>query len=415
MHHHKKNFSYAKYGYFFVIPFIVVFLVFSLYPLVYTIGISFSDMSGAMEPGKTYGIRTRILTEDELVQTKNQDGTPMFDEHGNPVFYRYKENTFALRDEEGALIYDEMGMPISVTEYNQVFDEYGEPEMNIISKPILDENGQEITKLDPLGNYRTVLGMNTFKSSLSNTIKIWIINFIPQLLLAVVLAVWFTSRWTKIKGQGLFKMLFYMPNIITAGSIAMLFSTLFMFPIGVVNNVLVDIGVFEKPYNFAMDATATQLTVAFIQFWMWYGYTMLIVISGIIGLNPQMYESADIDGAGPVKQFFYITLPNLRTILLFILVTSVIGGLNMFDIPMLYSDGGPGGATRTSSLFIFTQAFSGARRRNIAAAASVIMFFIIAVLAVILFFIMRDKDEARLKKFKKEEARAQKQAMKEAN
>jgi multiple sugar transport system permease protein len=483
MRHQKKNFSYAKYGYFFVIPFILAFLIFSLYPLIYTIAISFSDMRGA-QLGQSFGILTQTLTEDTLVQTNmirvDASTEPLFDKDGEPVYFKIEAEQVAERDMWGIPIRDENDNVIFDTEYKQTFvvnvqvdedgkpvrdedgkvvlDEGGEPweyevvlekiyeydasgepvlgedgkhkyyvefndfdeeiggeaVMNILSRPMLDEYGQPITRLDPLGNYRAVLGMNTFRNALGNTFKIWIINFIPQLLLAIVLAVWFTSRWTKIKGQGIFKMLFYMPNIITAGSIAMLFSTLFMFPIGVINNVMIDLGVFSRPYNFAMDATATQLTVAFIQFWMWYGYTMLIVISGIIGLNPQMYESADIDGAGPVKQFFYITLPNLRTILLFILVTSVIGGLNMFDIPMLFSDGGPGGATRTSSMFIFQQAFAGARRRNTAAAASVIMFFIIAALAIILFFIMRDKDEAKLRKFKREEARAKKQAMKEA-
>ena len=141
---------------------------------------------------------------------------------------------------------------------------------------------------------------------------------------------------------------------------------------------------------------------------------MLIFISGIIGLNPEMYESADIDGASTFKQFFYITLPNLKRILLFILVTSVIGGLNMFDIPYLYSNGGPSGATTTTSIFIFQQAFAGARRFNNAAAASIIMFLIIAFLSSILFYVMRDKDEVRMKKLLKAEARAKKQAAKEA-
>jgi multiple sugar transport system permease protein len=470
MHHHKKNFSYARYGYFFIIPFVVIFLIFSLYPLVYTIAISFSDMAGTRTPGREYGILTRTITDYIPVQAVDAYNEGLYDENGEVVYYKFESEKVYERDaffspvvdENGDFIYhvefflvfqavDYAGEPvlneseesithkfevdlISETEesgdyifYNadgeavyrvvidKTFEEYEiAPVENILSRPKLDEYGQPITELDLLGNYRTVLGMTTFQRAIGTTFKIWTINFIPQILLAVVLAVWFTSRWTKIKGQGLFKMLFYMPNIITAGSIAMLFSTLFMFPIGVVNNFLMTIGVIDAAYNFSVDATATQLIVSFIQFWMWYGYTMLIVISGIIGLNPQMYESADIDGAGPVKQFFYITLPNLRTILLFIFVTSVIGGMNMFDIPMLYSDGGPTGATTTTSIAIFQQAFAGSRRYNTAAAMSVIMFFIIAAFSIMLFFIMRDKDEIKLKKFKKAEARAKKQAMKEA-
>ena len=334
-----KNFSYAKYGYIFCIPFVVIFLIFALYPLVYTIAISFTDRQGLALPDDKVQIQTRI---------------------------------------------------------------------------VIDETGNEVEKTAPFENYRNVLNMETFRNALRVTFHIWIVNFLPQLFLAIVLAVWFTSRWTKIKGQGLFKVLFYMPNIITAATIAMLFNSLFMFPQGVVNDTLVALGFLERAKDFGVDATAQRIIVSFIQFWMWYGYTMLIVISGIIGLNPQMYESADIDGAGPLKQFFYITLPNLRTILVFILVTSIIGGLNMFDIPQLYARGGPGGATTTTSIFIYNQAFRGSYRYNIASAASIIMFFIIAVLSAVLFYIMRDKDAEKLKKIKKAERKAERLAQKEA-
>jgi len=329
-----KNFSYAKYGYIFSIPFVLAFLFFSFYPLLYTVTISFSDMAGAMTVDREYGINRNIVVDD-------------------------------------------------IT-------------------------GETTESLDPFGNYRTVLNMQGFKRALSTTFTIWMINFIPQLLLALVLAVWFTSRWTKLKGQGVFKLFFYMPNIITAGSIAALFYAFFMFPKGVVNDTLMNLKVIDSAYNFAQDSRAQRLIVSFIQFWMWYGYTMLIFISGILGLNPEMYESADIDGAGVVKQFFFITLPNLKTILLYMLVTSVIGGLNMFDIPYLYSQGGPSGATTTTSIFIYNQAFAGARRYNMASAASVIMFFIIAVLSAMLFFIMRDKDTAQHNKLLRKEARSRK-------
>ncbi|MCL2020280.1 MAG: sugar ABC transporter permease [Oscillospiraceae bacterium] len=339
----RKNFSYAKYGYLFCIPFVLAFLVFSLYPLIYTVGISFSDMSGAMTVDREFGIQTKIVV-----------------------------------DEDG--------------------------------EAVLDSDGNIVRELDLFGNYREVLGFQTFKRAFNVTLKLWIMNFIPQILLAIVLAAWFTSRWTKVKGQGLFKVLFYMPNIITAGSIAALFSALFMHPYGVVNDTLISLGILEEAKNWGMDTNATQYTVSFIQFWMWYGYTMLLVISGIIGLNPQMYEAADIDGAGPTKQFFYITLPSLRTILLYIFVTSLIGGLNMFDIPLMYSDGGPGGATRTVSIAIYQQAFSGARRYNMASAMSLIMFVVIGACSLVLFFIMRDKDAAKIKKMLKAERRAMKKA-----
>ena len=119
---------------------------------------------------------------------------------------------------------------------------------------------------------------------------------------------------------------------------------------------------------------------------------MLILISGVLGISPDVFEAADLDGANAWQTFFHITLPNLKTILLFTLVTSVIGGLNMFDIPKLFNDGMPDNATVTTSVFIFKQAFSGAYQYARAAAASMIMFVIIAAVSGLLFYTMRDKD-----------------------
>ncbi len=96
-----------------------------------------------------------------------------------------------------------------------------------------------------------------------------------------------------------------------------------------------------------------------------------------------------------MQLFFQITIPNLKTILLYTLITSMIGGLNMYDIPKLFLLGGPDNATLTTSVFIYNQAFSGSYLYNRAAAASMIMFLIIAVFSGVIFLLMRDKDEGR--------------------
>jgi multiple sugar transport system permease protein len=322
----RKNFSYAKYGYIFSIPFIIVFLLFSLYPLVYTTTIAFTDREGPHREGRTYS----ILTDAET----------------------------------------------------------GE--------------------LDPFGNFRALFNNQTFKNSMGNTVILWTINFIPQLLLSLLLAAWFTNRRTKIWGMGFFKIVFYMPNIITAATIALLFRALFLYPEGVVNDTLIAMGFLTEPKNFEPDPWASRLIISFIQFWMWYGYTMLIFISGIMGINPEMYESADIDGANSLQSFFFITLPNIRTIMLYTLITSLIGGLNMFDIPRLYSSGGPDGKTQTTSLFIYGQAFENRYRYNFASAASLVVFAIIAILSVLIFYILRDKDAAALRKIQRQNRKAAK-------
>lgn len=304
---HRKKISYSKYGYIFSLPFIVVFFIFSLYPIFYTALLGFTDYKGI--------------------------GT---------VEWHFLEN--------------------------------------------------------PLQNFEIILKNASFITALKNTFTIWIMNFIPQIVIALVLTAWFTSKRNKLRGKGLFKVIFYLPNIITAASIAILFFALFGYPVGPVNSILVKLGIIDAPQYFLVGKTTTRIIVAFIQFWMWYGYTMIILVSGVLGISPEIYEAAEVDGTNGLQAFFYITLPNLKTILLYVLITSMIGGLNMFDIPKLFMQGGPDNATLTTSVFIYNQAFSGSYLYNRAAAASMIMFAIIAVLSGILFFIMRDKSEIRIRK-----------------
>jgi multiple sugar transport system permease protein len=272
----------------------------------------------------------------------------------------------------------------------------------------LNNTEWHLLKGNVFDNFQRILTNKSFINSVKNTVIIWIMNFIPQITLAMLLTAWFTARRITVKGQGFFKVIFYMPNIITAATIAILFRALFAYPTGPVNDLLVRNGIVEASVNFAVKKTAAKILVAFIQFWTWYGYTMIILISGVLGISPDIYEAADIDGANGLQIFFRITIPNLKTVLLYTLVTSLIGGLNMFDIPKLFLNGGPDNSTKTASVFIYEQAFSGKYLYNRAAAASMLMFVVIAICSAILFYLMRDKDAAALAKLKKQERKAAK-------
>jgi multiple sugar transport system permease protein len=251
---------------------------------------------------------------------------------------------------------------------------------------------------NPFQNFITIFKNRSFQRSLSNTALLWVLNFVPQIALALLLTAWFTNKYLHVRGQGAFKVLLYMPNIITAGTIAVLFNALLSYPVGAVNSLLQTLGIIKQPVNFLIDSTVAKGTVAFVQFWMWYGNTMIVLIAGVLGINPALFEAAAIDGANSWQTFFQVTLPSLRTILLYTLITSMIGGIQMFDIPKLFLNGGPSNATLTTSLFIYNQAFQGSFMYNRAAAASMIMFVITAILSGILFYIMRDRDAAKLKK-----------------
>ena len=250
----------------------------------------------------------------------------------------------------------------------------------------------------PFTNFITVLKNPSFQTAFKNTVVIWLLNFVPQLFLALLITAWFTDKRCKIKGQGFFKVIFYMPNIITAATVAILFASLFGYPKGPINDLLIQMGIFKEPVYMLQKGWLAQAVVIFIQTWMWYGYTAIVLISGVLGISPELFEAAEVDGANRTQTFFRITIPNIKTILLFTLVTSLIGGLNMFDIPRLFLNGQPDNATLTTSVFIYNQAFSGSYLYNRAAAASVIMFLIIVILSAIMFYIMRDRDEANLRK-----------------
>ncbi len=247
---------------------------------------------------------------------------------------------------------------------------------------------------EPFKNYIKILGNKTFMDSIGNTFVIWIMNFIPQMLLALLLTAWFTRRTVTIRGQGAFKVIFYLPNIITAATVGVLFNSFFGYPTGPINSLRSMLGL--ESFYYLNDAWSSRLIVAFIQFWQWFGYTAIVLISGVLGINPTLFESAEIDGATPTQTFWKITLPCMRTILIYTLITSLIGGLNMFDIPKVLNDGNPANATLTSSLFIYKLAFSGTYQYARAGAASIIMFLIIVVLSVFVFYLMRDRYDVRV-------------------
>lgn len=261
---------------------------------------------------------------------------------------------------------------------------------------------------DLFKNFIAVLKAPTFRKSLGNTIILWVANFIPQISLALLLTAWFTSKRNELRGQGFFKVVFYMPNIITAASIAILFKALFAYPVGPVNSLLVKLGLASEAVNFTTKVWPTRGIIAFIQFWMWYGNTMIVLISGVLGINPDLYEAAELDGASSSQMFWKITMPNLKTILLYTLITSMIGGLNMYDIPKLFNDGNPANSTMTTNVFIYKQAFSGSYMYARAAAASVIMFIIIAVISIFMFMMFQDSDKKMERAAKRAARRAAK-------
>ncbi len=295
---------------------------------------------------------------------------------------------------------------------------------------ILSFKGNQASYNDWVGldNYSTILfgqgsasgAMNThaeFAKALGNTFILWFGNFIPQILLSLLLAVWFTDAKVKLPGKGFFKVVMYMPNIITAASVAALYVNLFGdSKYYFINATLMNFGM-EEPIKFIADPVNSKIMVMFIQTWLWFGNTMIMLMSGIMGINPSLFEAADIDGANSTQQFFKITLPLLQPIMVYTLVTSMIGGLQMFDIPFLFHNGANfSKELETVAVYIYYNFNKGTVEQanyGYAGAASIIIFAITAVLGSITFYMNRDKDAIAKKKQRKKAEKQYKAKMKQ--
>lgn len=231
-----------------------------------------------------------------------------------------------------------------------------------------------------------------FYRVMGNTLILWFGNFIPQIIISLLLAAWFTDAYLKVKGKGFFKIVMYMPNIITAASVAALFVMLFSdSQFGAINSMLVKAG--HETVPFVSGKTQSRVLIMIIQTWMWFGNTTIMLMSGIMGINPSLFEAANIDGATPRQQFFQITIPLLKPIMLYTMVTSMIGGLQMFDIPYLYNVGTTQNKfTETIAVFIYNHFHNIKPNYGYSASASVVLFIITAILGSICFAVNRDKD-----------------------
>ena len=269
-------------------------------------------------------------------------------------------------------------------------------------------NGREFVDFAGIQNFLNVLGLAAGErpyalSYLKNTLIMWGFNFVPQILVSLLLAVWLTDQKVKVKGTGAVKVIVYLPSIITAASVSVLFKALFS-QYGPITQTLKDWGVIAKNFDFMSSVAGSRGLISGILWWMWFGNTTLLLISGVLGIDPGLFEAADIDGATGFEKFRYITLPLLKPITLYTLVTSAIGGLQMYDIPALFNVpetglvGLPDDKTTTMAMYIMRLYNSDVGK---AAAVSVILFAVTLIVSLILFASMSDKDERRMKKARK--------------
>ena len=248
-----------------------------------------------------------------------------------------------------------------------------------------------------IDNFTMLLNSNLFRTAVANTWIIWLANFIPQMFLALTLAAIFSSSTYKMRGMGFFKAIYYLPNLMMPVTIAALFSFFLEFH-GPLNQFLVGTtGVMTEQRDFLAHVFDTRFTVSFIQTWLWFGQTAIILVAGMNSISPSFYESAMVDGASQLKMFFKITLPLLKPVMLFVLVTSLVGGLNMFDIPMLLTGprGAPNNAILTVNMYMNNRRAFPAGMIGSAASVSIMLFLMSSFIALVLFKVLGEPSPER--------------------
>ncbi|MBI5353818.1 MAG: sugar ABC transporter permease [Chloroflexi bacterium] len=262
-------------------------------------------------------------------------------------------------------------------------------------------------------NFKRLFADEVFLRAVGNTWLIWILNFIPQIGIALLLSVLFTSARLKIKAVGVWRAIYYLPNLLMPAAVAALFNALFAY-YGPVNQFMVRAGFLSEAMRFLESIVVTRGLVVFIQWWTWFGQTMIILMAGMTSIPLPLYEAAMVDGASVWQMFRRITLPLLKPILIFIFVTSLVGGMQMFDIPFLLTDGrgSPLSSIQTNNILMYMKFASSKGHIGAASSVGVLIFIMTSICALGIFYFLRDKDMDEIKPaqkslFKKNTARSQ--------
>ena len=243
-------------------------------------------------------------------------------------------------------------------------------------------------------NYVRVFKDKYFWQAFVNTWRIWIVNIVLQLGLAFALTIVFNDMKYRIRGLSIFRAVFYLPNLISCASVAFLFKTLLDWRFGTFNQVLMALHLIKTPVDWLGKPGIAPYSVSVINAWMWFGNSFLMLMAGVQGINHDYYEAASIDGAGRWKLFTKITLPLLKPIMIYVAITSLIGGLQMFDMPHLISQGNAAihdGPLQTMVIYLYKFGFQ-VNQVGYGSAIAYVLFLLILVFSVVQFKLMNRKE-----------------------
>lgn len=480
-----KSVQYDKWGYFFIAPFFLIYLIFSFIPLVTTFTNSFAEdyMIGINEEGPHYRI-PKYFSGEKRDYAKQMDNLK--------TKLDSLKGQYSKTDAVNQALKDSINEIFENTAYNLDKEKYSAALEKRLQKNINYNAVEYIETIEDVAlakeaaikkNFRTLFDKkDNLGKYFVNTIIMWVMGFIPQILISLMLAVWFTNTELRLKCQQFFKTVIYMPNLIMAATFAMLFFNLFA-PTGPINSLIrsfVDksnvpdvakeisatiaglneysnahssdssmvqsiavvvsflqekigsiatkytlseanemlttiktaaVNLFNsnykgidslnalyvitdglavqnlpmEPIRFFTSAGWSRTLVALMNFLMWYGNTTILLMAGVMGIDNSLFEAARIDGANPLQIFFKITIPLLLPIFVYVLITSLIGGIQMFDVPQILTNGA--GTPDRTVMTIIMKLNKHLQNKNYgpAGATSILIFAITAVLSGIVY------------------------------
>lgn len=276
------------------------------------------------------------------------------------------------------------------------------PQLLTIYNSFFENYREGLTQVGPnfvgLKNYITLFtpdknGTIDILKYAGNTIVLWVCGAIPQVVISLMLACFFTSYRLKIKGQQFFKTVIYMPNLIMASAFAMLFYMLFS-NVGPVNQLLTQFGWIDTPIDFFNIRFTVRGLISLMNFLMWFGNTTILLMAGIMGIDQSLFEAANIDGASSMQVFFKVTLPLLMPILVYTVITALIGGLQMFDVPQVLTNAlGTPNRTSTTLVMYLNNYLKTSKNYGMSGAISVVIFIITGLLSLVVFKSLTKQEE----------------------
>ena len=252
-------------------------------------------------------------------------------------------------------------------------------------------DGLSPRRMAGLENFRYMVQDPTFWLALKNTIVLFLMSTVPTLSIALVLAVMLHSA---VRFTGFYRIAYFIPNVTSLVAMAIFFGAVFSTNFGLINAGLRSLGIPQQ--DWLGQPWGIKIAVSTMIVWQWVGYNTLIYLAGLQAIPREQYEAAKVDGAGAVRTFFSITLPQLRPIVLFTVIISTVGGLQTFTEPqvMVGNTGGPGQSGMTIVLYFYRTAFLN-NDYGYAAAIALSVFMLVLLFTAINWRIFRVRGEPR--------------------